>query len=50
MAAKQPTELFALLIPLLFLAVVRRFLTESYTDMSLLLGYGLVDVSFWGAV
>ena len=40
------TKVFPLLlIPLLFLAAVRRFLTESYTDMSFLPGYGLIDVS-----
>ncbi len=40
------TKVFPLLlIPLLFLAAVRRFLSESDTDMPLLLGYNEVDVS-----
>ena len=43
--AKQPTGLFGLLIPLLFLGIVRRFLAESYTDMSFALAYGLIDVN-----
>ena len=34
------------MIPLLFLAAVRRFLAESYTDMSFLPGYEIVDVRF----
>ena len=40
------TKVFPLLvIPLLFLAAVRRFLAESYTDIPFLLRYDSVDVS-----
>ena len=40
------TKVFPLLlIPLLFLAAVHRFLSESCTDMPLLLAYVVVDVS-----
>ena len=45
------TKVFPLLlIPLLFLAVVRRFLKESYTDISFLPGYDWVDVCVCGTV
>ena len=40
------TKVFPLLlIPLLFLGIVRRFPAESYTDMSFALVYGLIDVN-----
>ncbi len=40
------TKVFPLLlIPLLFLGIVRRFSAKSYTDMPFLLAYGLIDVS-----
>ena len=45
------TKVFPLLlIPLLFLAAVRRFLSESYTDMPRLPGYDWIDVSVWSTV
>ena len=44
-SAQQPAGLLGLLIPLLFLAAVRRFLKESYTDIGLLPAYDGVDVS-----
>ncbi len=43
---KETKFSFSLLILSSFLATVRRFLSESYTDMSLLLAYGKVDVHF----
>ncbi len=45
MTAKQPTGLFGLLIPLLFLAVVHRFLSESDTDILLLLAYDRININ-----
>ena len=45
------TKVFPLLlIPLLFLAAVRRFPAESYTDMPLLPAYARLDVSFCGTM
>ena len=47
---KETKFSFSLLNLSSFLCIVRRFLSESYTDMSLLLAYGRVDVSLWHAV
>ena len=45
------TKVFPLLlIPLLFLAAVRRFSMKSYTDIGLLPGYDWVDVSVLDAI
>ena len=42
---KETKFSFSLLILSSFLSAVRRFLKESYTDISLLLGYDFVDVN-----
>ena len=45
------TKVFPLLlIPLLFLGIVRRFPLESYTDMALLPEYDWVDVRVYSTV
>ena len=47
---KETKFSFSLLNLSSFLCIVRRFLSESYTDISFLPGYGLVDVRLLHAV